>query len=181
MKIHAYVMIALVLFANSADAQPDEELRAREDGVATADAVASTEQTEDPEDSVAVDDAAAINDDFEVETTDSRHCGSADFDDYGPGAPGGGNNDDYIVIHDNCADGHGVRAQAWVGRDYVGSQYNGNGLEGAPVIWDPFRVYHPDGNVLPGQSVVIEVCLVDGPNDSSGSSCRQVGSVIQDG
>ena len=51
---------------------------------------------------------AAENDDFAAVTTDG--CGVAQFKDYGPGAPGGGNNDDYVVIHDYCADGHGVIA-----------------------------------------------------------------------
>ena len=43
---------------------------------------------------------AAENDDFAAVTTDG--CGVAQFKDYGPGAPGGGNNDDYLVIHDYC-------------------------------------------------------------------------------
>jgi hypothetical protein len=50
---------------------------------------------------------AAENDSFAALTTDE--CGDANFIDYGPGAPGGGNNDDYVVIHDYCADGHGVQ------------------------------------------------------------------------
>ena len=37
---------------------------------------------------------AAENDDFAAVTTDGHGCGVAQFKDYGPGAPGGGNNDD---------------------------------------------------------------------------------------
>jgi hypothetical protein len=73
-------------------------------------------------------------------TTDS--CGAVDFVDYGPGAPGGGNNDDYAVVHDYCGDGHGVKAWAWLDGVLIGSQYNGNGLAGAPVIWDPRSYTH---------------------------------------
>ncbi|GAA0935218.1 hypothetical protein [Virgisporangium aurantiacum] len=47
--------------------------------------------------------AAAVNDDFHASTTDG--CGVVNFIDYGPGAPAGGDNDDYLVIHDYCSDG----------------------------------------------------------------------------
>ena len=80
---------------------------------------------------------AAVNDNFNASTTDG--CGVANFIDYGPGAPGGGNNDDYVVIHDYCADGHGVMAYVEVDDSgYWFHQYNGNGLSGAPVVWGPF-------------------------------------------
>jgi hypothetical protein len=80
-----------------------------------------------------------VNDDFAAVTTDG--CGVAQFKDYGPGAPGGGNNDDYVVIHDYCADGHGVMAYAsWDNTGYWFQQYNGNGLAGAPVAWIRFRM-----------------------------------------
>src|SRR5215217_8504235 len=99
---------------------------------------------------------AAEKDDFAALTTDG--CGVANFIDYGPGAPGGGNNDDNEVIHDYCADGHGVMAYVEVDDSgYWFHQYNGNGLSGAPVVWDPFL----RGNVKAGQKVELEVCLVD--------------------
>ncbi|MFD8260103.1 hypothetical protein ACFV19_14450 [Streptomyces griseoluteus] len=108
--------------------------------------------------------AVAAGDDFEAWTTDGG-CGYVDFIDYGPGAPGGGDNDDYLVIHDRCADGHGVEAYAWLDGAYLGKHYDGNGLDGAAVVWDPF------GNVQDHQTVGIKVCLVDGPDDPSPSYC----------
>jgi hypothetical protein len=127
--------------------------------------------------------ANALDDNFSVATTDG--CGVADFVDYGPGAPGGGNNDDYIVIHDYCADGHGVRAYVWISGEYWGDQYNGNGRAGAAVVWDPFRAWGPD-NLVKGTPVTIEVCLVDGPNDAvdepeAGSRCRSGSHTMKDG
>jgi hypothetical protein len=74
---------------------------------------------------------AAVNDDFAAVTTDG--CGVAQFKDYGAGAPGGGNNDDYMIIHDYCADGHGVRANLYVtGYPFWVGEYNGNGAAGRP-------------------------------------------------
>lgn len=40
----------------------------------------------------------SVNDDFSVSTTDG--CGRINFVDFGDGAPGGGSNDDYTVIHE---------------------------------------------------------------------------------
>ena len=121
-------------------------------------------QGEDPQevDSTAVN-PLAVDDSFVVPTTDG--CGRADFVDFGPGDPSNpANNDDYIVIHDLCADGHGVIAFASLTRagttQGLGSRYNGNGLAGDPVFWDPF----PSGNVVTGDFLEIEVCLVDGPS-----------------
>jgi hypothetical protein len=118
---------------------------------------------------------AAVNDDFAALTTDE--CGVANFIDYGPGAPGGGNNDDYVVIHDYCADGHGVRAYAELDdTGYWFNQYNGNGRAGAPVVWDPF------GDVKAKHTVTLEVCLVDGPLDpSEGSRCGYASHRSADG
>ena len=120
--------------------------------------------------------SAAVNDDFNASTTDG--CGVANFIDYGPGAPGGGNNDDYVVIHDYCADGHGVMAYVEVDDSgYWFHQYNGNGLAGAPVVWDPFLW----GNVKAGQKVELEVCLVDGASDLTGSRCGAASRRSADG
>ena len=124
---------------------------------------------------------AAHDDSFNVSTGDG--CGRADFVDFGPGAPGGGDNDDYIVIHDFCSDKHGVKAWAWIDGSSVNHDvggYNGNGLAGDPVIWDPFK--QADGtDVKKDQSLRIKVCLVDGASDSTGLSCRELTLVSVDG
>jgi hypothetical protein len=116
---------------------------------------------------------AAVNDDFSVSTTNG--CGRVNFIDHGEGAPGGGDNDDYAVIHDLCGDGHGVKAWAWLNGVLLGSRYNGNGLAGAAVIWDPF------GNVAPGDLIGLKVCLVDGSNDPSPSNCASASHRSVDG
>ena len=119
---------------------------------------------------------AAVNDDFNASTSDG--CGVVNFIDYGPGAPGGGNNDDYLVIHDYCADGHGVMAYMDLNDDnYWFAEYNGNGRAGAPVVWDPFW----NGNVKAGEKIELEVCLVDGVDDSSGSRCGAASRRSADG
>jgi hypothetical protein len=123
--------------------------------------------------------AYAYNDDFDVSTTDG--CGVANFKDYGPGAPGGGNNDDYIVIHDYCADGHGVRAGVWILGEFWGYRYNGNGLAGAAVVWDPYVEWGGPGNLSRGDTTRIEICLVDGPGDTTGARCRSASHTMRDG
>jgi hypothetical protein len=123
--------------------------------------------------------AAAVNDNFAVSTTDG--CGVVNFIDYGPGAPGGGDNDDYAVIHDYCADGHGIRAAVWFYGEFWGYKYNGNGQAGAAVIWDPFKDWGGSANLRAGDVVQLEVCLVDGPNDSTGARCRKAVHVMADG
>lgn len=82
-------------------------------------------------------------------------CGVAYFVDYGLDVPGNGqSNADYIVIHDYCADGHGVKALVWFQGIYLGSKHNGDGLAGDPVIWNPF----PSGNVGAGDLIGLKVC-----------------------
>lgn len=102
--------------------------------------------------------AAAADDGFEVYNASA--CGSVEFVDYGPGAAGGGNNDDYTLIHDYCSDGIGIRAYAWLNNVYLGTQYSGNGLAGAAKVWDPF------GNVTGGQKITLQVCLSNGSGGS---------------
>ncbi|MBP0458333.1 hypothetical protein [Streptomyces montanisoli] len=104
--------------------------------------------------------SASVDDSFAVATTGGK-CGQVNFVDYGPGAPGGGNNDDYAVIHDYCSDGKGVRAYAWVDGKYLGAKNNTSGLKGNPVVWDPF------GNVKSGSSVGLKVCLFNTSNTLS--------------
>jgi hypothetical protein len=116
--------------------------------------------------------SAAVNDGFAASTTDG--CGVANFIDYGTW-PSGSENDDYAVVHDYCSDGHGVRAFAYRNGAYLGSKYNGNGLAGAPVYWDPF------GNVAAGDFVELEVCLVDGSGDTSYAKCGYASRTSADG
>ncbi|ADD44602.1 hypothetical protein [Stackebrandtia nassauensis] len=114
------------------------------------------------------DGTSRINDSFETVTTDRG--GVVVFEDYGPGAPGGGGNDDYVQIGDEGDDGYGVRAYAWVNGNYKGVKYFGKGyLE--YTIWDPF------GNVKAGQRVKIKVCLArwsGAPNENCGSKTRTI-------
>ena len=121
--------------------------------------------------------ATAVNDSFSVSTLNGG-CGRADFVDFGDGAPGGGSNDDYVVIHDLCGDGHGVKAWAWLNGTLIGSKYNGNGLAGDAVVWDPFKQF---GNVLPGDSIGLKVCLVNGTDDPSPFDCASVTRASADG
>ncbi|WP_156077262.1 hypothetical protein [Saccharothrix sp. NRRL B-16314] len=120
--------------------------------------------------------SAAYDDSFEVWTLDG--CGSVEFVDYGEGAPGGGGNDDYAIVHDYCSDGHGVLAYAWVDIYALGTKYNGNGLAGAPVIWDPYAVR---SNVFAGETIRLRVCLVDGASDPTPFRCDEDESVSVDG
>lgn len=124
--------------------------------------------------------SAAHNDSFEAWSTpcDSPWrdpAGVTRFVDYGPGAPGGGNNDDYIEIADQCRDGHGVRGYVWLNGVYLGSRYNGNGVN-TRVIWDPF------GNLPAGSRVGLRVCLVDGADDTTPFGCSNlISNTLVDG
>jgi hypothetical protein len=127
--------------------------------------------------------AAAINDGFTIRTWDG--CGLARYVDYGPGAPGGGNNDDYVVIDDTCGDGLGVRVRAWLYKPwyaddpgFLGSAYNRNGAAGATVVWDPFKAF---GNVDADDRVELEVCLVSGSTVPDPSTCHGLGITSEDG
>jgi hypothetical protein len=114
--------------------------------------------------------AAAATDHISESTTDG--CGVIDFIDAGPGAPGGGDNDDYLELHDYCSDGHGVEGYAWLDGTYLGKKYDGSGLAGAPVIWDPL------GDVKSGQTIGVKVCLVDGADDPTPSKCLSAEGTI---
>ncbi|NEY33624.1 hypothetical protein GTU99_15700 [Streptomyces sp. PRKS01-65] len=122
---------------------------------------------------------AATNDSFAVGTTNGG-CGTVNFVDYGEGAPGGGNNDDYLVIHDYCSDGRGVRAYAWLTfggeTHYLGARNNTNGLAGDAVVWDPFADW---GNVEAGDLVGLKVCLFDSNNTLS--RCAEKSQLSVDG
>jgi hypothetical protein len=122
---------------------------------------------------------AATNDGFTVTTTDG--CGSAEFVD--SGTLNGETNDDFVLVHDLCGDGHSVRASAVLidslGNTFgLGSIRNSSGLAGAPVGWDPFASI---GDVLPGDTMIFQVCLVDGADDSNPSNCRVGSKVSSDG
>lgn len=104
--------------------------------------------------------SVAVDDSFSVATL-LGGCGAVDFVDNGPGAPGGGNNDDYLVIHDYCSDGYGVWGIAYRNGVKLGERYNSNGLAGAPLIYDPYT-HAGNTNIGPGDTVRIDVCLADG-------------------
>jgi hypothetical protein len=112
--------------------------------------------------------AAAASDDYTLRTAGA--CGAADaregylkFVDNGPGAPGGGDNDDYFIVADTCGDNDGVKAWAWVDGVLKGDKYNGSG-NGSKLVWDPI------GNVKDGQSVGMKICGVDG-NEGTPYDC----------
>jgi hypothetical protein len=117
--------------------------------------------------------AAPANDDFTIYTTDvcqdgpGYYAGSVKFVDYGPGAKGGGNNDDYFVVADTCRDSHGVKAWAWVDGVLEGDKYVGSGA-GTSAVWDPI------GNVANGQKVGMKICEVDGNDDPLPVFCSDV-------
>lgn len=121
--------------------------------------------------------SAAEGDSFSVWTAHivDYGCGLGEFRDYGPGADGGGNNDDYIYIKDYCGDGHGVRVWAWQNGYYLGSTYLGGGYQ-SDKVWDPFF----NNNVRTGDSVKVKVCRVDGPN-GAGFDCAEDRNVSADG
>ncbi|WP_444949215.1 hypothetical protein [Micromonospora ureilytica] len=110
--------------------------------------------------------AAAGNDDYTVYTGQSG--GAVDFIDYGPGAPGGGDNDDYLVIRDIAADGHGVQVWAWLHGKYLGTKYNGNGAW-TSVIYDPYTIF--PNNVAKNEVIGLKICLVDGKDNLIQPSC----------
>ncbi|RQX14585.1 hypothetical protein DDE19_23120 [Micromonospora ureilytica] len=113
--------------------------------------------------------AAAGNDDYTVYTGQSG--GAVDFIDYGPGAPGGGDNDDYLVIRDIAADGHGVQVWAWLHGKYLGTKYNGNGAW-TSVIYDPYTIF--PNNVAKKEVIGLKICLVDGKDNLIQPSCSSL-------
>jgi hypothetical protein len=125
--------------------------------------------------------AAATDDQFLVSSwgckgDSNASVATARFVDYGPGAPGGGNNDDYLEAYDDCANGHGVRVYAWLDGEFLGSGYWGGGSNGF-AIFDPF----PNGEVKPGQSVGLKVCSVDGRDDTTPFNCASDTRTVTDG
>jgi hypothetical protein len=118
--------------------------------------------------------AGSTNDGFTAKT--SNGCGSIEFVDYGPGVPGGSDNDDYTLVRDLCRDGHGIRAYVKVTTygssffsSYSDTKYNGDG-NGSSIVWDPFKSH---GNVKPRDFMEMRVCLVDGESDLTPFSCGQ--------
>jgi hypothetical protein len=91
----------------------------------------------------------------------TNDAGALRYIDYGPGQPGGGNNDDYFRVWDRRRDGYGVRGYVWVDGRYYGSKYNGSGA-GTEVFWDPVQISG-------GHTIGMKVCLVKG---SSGTPIR---------
>jgi hypothetical protein len=127
--------------------------------------------------------AMAVDDSFAVSTTNG--CGVVNFIDYGPGWPGDGNNDDYLVIHDYCADGYGVKVWIWLTRrttagslTFSWERYNGNGLAGEAVLADPWQ---DQGDVVTNDRIGLKVCLVDGFSDPNPKSCDSRNHTSSDG
>lgn len=127
-------------------------------------AVEDSSNEDSPESGVVTQ--ASTSDSFTVKTTDG--CGSVEFVDNG--TLNGSTNDDFFLIHDLCSDGHGVRAVISVldRGDFVNFVtspiFNGNGLAGNPVSFDP-------GDITAGQVMIVRVCLVDGSGDTTPFNC----------
>jgi hypothetical protein len=130
---------------------------------------------------VAAGPALGYNDSFAVVA--KYGCGMATFVDYGPGASGGGPNDDYMEVMDTCSDHHGVKAYTWVNGNFLGSKYNGNG-SGSLVVWDPFdgALLRARGNdVVANDLVGVKICLVDGNSDPTPFNCSSWSQRSRDG
>jgi hypothetical protein len=124
----------------------------------------------------AQDDSFYISSDTPSDCPDSGDpAGYLYFVDYGEGdLSDPAKNDDYVTLRDTCANGDGVRGYVWHNGAYQGSVYNGGGFD-AFVVWDPF------GNVLPGESVGLKVCSVNGPNGSPYHCSNRIDRRSQDG
>ncbi|MFC7279256.1 hypothetical protein ACFQS1_35290 [Paractinoplanes rhizophilus] len=122
---------------------------------------------------------AGTNDSFQVCSQWTNNASCVEFVDYGEGKPGGGKNDDYILIHqyDPYA-AYGVWGYAWLDGKYLGAKFNGSGYYAPAVVWDPF----PGGNVKGGQYIGLKVC----PGTSSGpihngQDCQEWSQYSKDG
>ncbi len=113
-----------------------------------------------------------IDDSFAISTTDK--CGGADYVDHGQGAPGAANLDS-VVVHDYCADGHGVKAWVKLDGTPLSSRYNGDGQNAAPVTWNPFTTLNA------GQKITLSVCLVDGSTHNPPAKCVERTVALADG
>ena len=101
--------------------------------------------------------SAEYDDSKTVWTTD--RCGSFEFVDYGEGEPGGGPDDDYMLVRDHCDDGFHVRGDVWVGWSWYGVAYQRGGPSAAPLYWDPFA--EEEDELVAGSRFGFPVCLVD--------------------
>ena len=122
--------------------------------------------------------AAEHDDGFTVWSTD--RCGSAQFVDHGPGEPGSGGNDDYVLVRDHCDDGYEVKVDGWLGWSWLGAQYVEEPAAGA-VFWDPFAEY---GDLYRGDRFNLGVCQYDRSQDASGYlgfNCRYQEKTMVDG
>ncbi|MFD2415118.1 serine/threonine-protein kinase [Amycolatopsis pigmentata] len=122
--------------------------------------------------SVVVRTVVPVDDSFSVSTTDK--CGVVDFVDHGQGASGSAAQDS-VVVHDTCADGHGVKAWVKLDGTALGSRYNGNSQAGAPVTWYPFTT------LTAGQRITLSVCLVDGSSGNAPARCGERTVTLVDG
>ncbi|MBY8849705.1 hypothetical protein [Saccharothrix longispora] len=121
---------------------------------------------------------AEHDDGFVVWTTD--RCGSVEFVDYGPGEPGSGGDDDYLVVRDHCDDGYEVKADGWLGWYWLRVKYV-DGPAAGPVFWDPF-VEH--GGLYGGDRLGLTACQYDRDQAASGYlgfNCASDQRVLVDG
>ncbi|MFG3343154.1 hypothetical protein [Glycomyces sp. NPDC048151] len=114
-----------------------------------------------------------VDDGFTVAT--QNDAGYAQYVDYGKGGSGGGNNDDYVEIDDTWADGWDIWVRVTQNGDSHYKEYK-RGAWGDVMVWDPFR----DNNVKPGDTIEIEVCLLD-PDSNQHDECNEHGDVSADG
>lgn len=124
--------------------------------------------------------AAARDDSFPLSVKEYKgHFGGyVNFVDYGPGAPGGGDNDDYLEIYDEVPDGHGVQVWAWLNGKYLDSKYHGGGAYNK-VYFDPYSIF--PNNVAAGENIGLTICLVDGKDNPIDKTCESITVKSTDG
>jgi hypothetical protein len=122
---------------------------------------------------------ASVDDGFGTHTTDfcalapDVHGGYIEFVDYGPGAAGDpANNDDYLVVADECRGGWGVTGYAWLNGRFLGSHHDGRGYA-TQDAWDPF------GNVVKGDVIGVKICLQN--TGGSAINCLETQHTSADG
>jgi hypothetical protein len=106
---------------------------------------------------------AAVDDSIATCTDDGLlgGCnGRVRFVDHGPGKPGGGDNDDYIVCEDNSSE-YVIGCWLWHNGDYRGGVLSS---DDNAVVWEPSARW----NVKGGEKVRIKVCLQRLPIEPEG-------------
>jgi hypothetical protein len=119
--------------------------------------------------------ARAATDDSFSKCTQGKPCaGRVRFVDSGPGKPGGGNNDDYIVCEDNSG-WYVVGCWLWHKGRYEGGVVSSGDSN---VVWEPYAKW----NVKKGDKIKIKVCLEYPPiTDDGWASCDEAERISADG